>query len=1038
MRENLNPNYKFGNSDVVQLTEIATNQSLMMITSDSQGNFDWRGLVRAPLDRNAMQTTTGSNKYSDLADPWMSIPDEDWSGGRANKWLTDDTSRFYDSKRAQTAFKGIFNAPLDYYSKGFRKAETNCPGSVVWKQVVGAQSYIAVAVQPADSFDAGEIYIHLRRRGTPASPLNVMLATGLSDDSPIASHDYTTSEITDTVSEFAKFTFDPETLSTGTYYIIVSSSNGDSEDHWEVGTSPVSQLSTYISADGEDYAAATFELYYRIAEAQTDERTKFFYYEQLEFMVRQDPLADPDSDYAPSLWLNGEIGQCTSSDENTLTDSGKSWTINQWEGARIGLVYREGAEAFRPVWKRITANSTDTITIEGKWDKLPSDTEGTNYIIVDTPLWQEISGHGLTSYITDIHVIRGSVFFCQGNEAPIVKMRWNGSELEWMELTDVYADYLQSVRDQKCLMLWRGRNNDENHKRSVERSVLLDWETPWPAFDETVDYIIGQCVTYTADDETKSYVFKADHAAGAWSSSDVNELAVSDDADPNGKPIANVTSAATTSGGLVYTPSVDFGTGDFDQRLYVIDIETFSSSKNAGKVVITLQQSEDNLAFADVQSVTADSTGRWYINAHCNYRYRRLSISPSGSDCSVNNIKVSTTNFPHWEDRITLIDNYGKISKLFEYGAESAKSLWIFQEGMVSSVNFYENTYTLDRINIDELVTTSDEWNASTVATSDVYLPFAWLNGLQRYYNSQLEGKGPDKDEGLPSDRRGRITKILPYPANFFAAVNAGANGYSSVLMFNQNGWHEIYRAPNKGEQIFDMEFQPIYGDRPDRLWIQVGADVIWLAMPSKTLNALQDPNAEYTHESVVISSWFTGGMMDIQKQWQTMKIMADDLVENHQYVEADYQLDDETEWHPIDNYYIESPSQKEEINPSGSVEGKKFRYRLRIMTDDYTKTPHINVVVVEAVGRVDIKYSYAFTARNIKWKPDLNGEYEEIEPFEVQCIIDDWADRLAKLRLNCRYKIFDNKIVYLDASQTSVFNELQEGYLASITVNEL
>ena len=175
------------------------------------------------------------------------------------------------------------------------------------------------------------------------------------------------------------------------------------------------------------------------------------------------------------------------------------------------------------------------------------------------------------------------------------------------------------------------------------------------------------------------------------------------------------------------------------------------------------------------------------------------------------------------------------------------KSLWIVQEGMLSSINKVDgsvNTYTHDRINMDELQTTAEMWNGKAMTTVDVYLAWGWLNGLQRYYNTQLEGKGPDHDEGLPFDRQGRVTQIVSYPSNFFISIDAGTEGYSCVMQFNQSGWHEIYRAPNPGERIFDMAFQPIYGDRPDRLWINVGDDIIWLAMPSKILYAIHDPKA--------------------------------------------------------------------------------------------------------------------------------------------------------------------------------------------------
>jgi len=167
---------------------------------------------------------------------------------------------------------------------------------------------------------------------------------------------------------------------------------------------------------------------------------------------------------------------------------------------------------------------------------------------------------------------------------------------------------------------------------------------------------------------------------------------------------------------------------------------------------------------------------------------------------------------------------------------------------------------------------------------------------------------------------------------------------------------------------------------------------------------------------------------------------MADYLDGVNCWIEADYQLDDEETWHPIPtNPYDTSPQQEENFAADNeSINGKKLRYRLRLQTTDYHKTPKVNVVLIKAVGRVDIKYSYSFAFRNIKYKADLTGEYEELEPYDLDEILSDWANRLVTLRMNSAYKIFDNKRVFLDALQTSVVYEKGEGYLSQITLTEI
>lgn len=1035
-RVNADYHEKQGISNIFTLTNVVTNESVALIPSDTEGNLSWSGITKAPLTRNAMQTTSSSGEWSDLEYPWQAIQQEDWAGGRANLRFSTDKSRFFDSKRAQTAFNScIYNAPLEYYSDGSiaRAVSTNCPDSLYWEKVSGPKKYITVKFICGTITSAGEVYIHLRRRGTPTSPLVVELCSGLSSPTILATHSYTTSEITDTLAEFRKFTFDTVTLTaTNTYYVRVHCDEATADDYWQVGCNKTSADKTFISSDGTNFTGATFEMFYRVSIPQTDQRCKFFTYEQLQFCVRQQ-----GENGIPTLLLNGEIGKATGGTGTTITETGKSWTTDQWKGARIGLVYSTGSQEHVSCWKTIESNTSDTITVDSDWTVNPA--SGTVYIINDTPLWQTITGHGLTAHVTDIHVISGTVYFAQGDYVAARKMRWHNGAFEFKELTGIYATFLQSVRDSQAMMLWRARNDGIAGKRTVDRSVLLDWETSatsWTAIETAL---------VTSDDRTQvsSAVTNGSTVTTTTSigGTNVQRVTVSDS---NGtKTTTTEVLAHNPLRTSVATESKDFTTCDYDSKEYEISITNFSSENNTGSCVIMLQESEDGNAWFDVQSVSAKSAGKYYIHAHCQFRYRRFVITATGTNCTVNNISITTSQIPHFLDPVILQDNYGKITRLFEYGAEQEKSLWVFQEGMVSSINktgTVNATYHLDRINLDELQTTAEQHNGNAVGTSDVYLMFGWLNGLQRFYNTQLEGKGYDHDEGLPEDMRGRVTQILSYPSNSFVSVDAGPDGYSSVMLFNGNGWHNIYKAPNKGERIWDIGFQPIYGDRPDRMWINIGDDIIWLAMPSKVIYALHDPNAEYTHESVVTSAWITGGMAEVNKLWQSLSIMADYIDGVNCWIEADYQLDDEDAWHPIpNNPYMTSPQQEEEFaSETESINGKKLRYRLRLQTTDKHKTPKVNVVLIKALGKVDVKFSYSFSFRNIKWKPDLMGEYEDIEPYELDYVLNQWANELATLRLNSAYKIFDGKKVFLDAVQTSVVKEKSEGYLGMITLTEI
>ena len=144
---------------------------------------------------------------------------------------------------------------------------------------------------------------------------------------------------------------------------------------------------------------ASYDLYYRLAEAQSGYVSKFFMYKSLMFMIRQKPNG------TPKLYMNGLIAQASGGTANTISLSGAGWETDMWKGARIGITYGHASEGQISNWRTITGNDSFTITVDKDWDYTYPSNE-CQFLIVDTPIWIEITGHGLTSAVTDIHVIQ--------------------------------------------------------------------------------------------------------------------------------------------------------------------------------------------------------------------------------------------------------------------------------------------------------------------------------------------------------------------------------------------------------------------------------------------------------------------------------------------------------------------------------------------------------------------------------------------------------------------------------------------------------
>ena len=1067
------------NTHHVSLTD--GEKTVGLIVCDSKGAADPFNISMSPNQRSSLRTKSGTTKYEDLEEPWSATAQDDWSGGRAQEDWETDTTKFFDSKRCQTAFNQIYCAPLERYATGLKDSVTNYPGSVIWKTVQGGTHY-ACKIELTEAMTVGEIYILLRRRGTPKAGLTVCLASGNPDD-VIQAHTYTTEEIKDVLSEWKKFTFANNNLAAGAYWITVTTTAGDTSGYWQIGFKQIlNNFRTYFrknhNAGWQIYP--NFDIYFRMAAEDSGRQNRFFIYKQLSFALSQLPTG------SPKLYVNGDIGMADSNlgQLNKVIDATKSWKNDQWKGCRVGIIQGTGIAETVSVWRTVLSNDATSLMLDENY--LITQDATTTYVITDTEMFYEIPAgtHGLTAYVTDIVIANDIIFFAQGDATPIRKLKWsNGS---WLSMADQFthnvmpiggqtptattinncATYLQTVRDTNGgLLLWRGQNNDNNHQISISHTAVTDWLTSpitvcnltasaevVPA-NELVDLLFQQMqeeniteneydayldlISYRISDEQqvkKSLVSLLDElkTAGTITQAQYNSYI----------SMINIqASLVNPFENEVVSPGVDFGKPDDVSVMYKITIGNITGEEHP-VFKITLQSSEDNIVYEDVDSVEADTANSvLYMACSSKRRYRRVKAEiTAGTKSKLYSLKVETVNYSKFVGAYTFNDSWGKITGLAEYPMmmnSQFKTLWIMREGMVHSIS---SEGTVDVINLPELANVMEEWNGKTSMVHNVYFYFRWMTGsIQRYYNQQLDSVGPDRDTGLPEDRRGQISDMMGYPGRYFCAVDAGDTGYSSVLLNNNSGWHEIYRAPNIGERITALGYQAISGDRPDRLWISVGDDIVWLVMPSNTLKAYYDSMAEYVYESVLVSSWYSIGMVDVIKQWGSMNVMAENLIKDNVYIEADYQIDQDPAWYPMTADYTESPTQEIKFKSTFGISAKRLRYRLRLQTNDMKATPFIKAVVLKTVIKVPTKYNFGMSCRNLMDDVNLCGEPEDITPWQRLETLIEWADNATALRMRAFTYPYDDRVVFLDPPNISNLREKDTpGMLMTISLNEI
>lgn len=436
-----------------------------------------------------------------------------------------------------------------------------------------------------------------------------------------------------------------------------------------------------------------------------------------------------------------------------------------------------------------------------------------------------------------------------------------------------------------------------------------------------------------------------------------------------------------------------------------------------------------------------DSTNKTTIIHQCRDATNGLEIWRHQNSDATGLISSSKSAVKDWGTDLSfaavvpLQDERGRFTNAVEYG-DTTKVPWVIREGSV----FQIVSNKPDEIPLRELATMMDTFNGLAVMVHNVYLYFSWGQGIERYYDKTLDDVGPNRDQGLPLGRKGMVSAMVGYPGRYFASIDAGETGYSSVLVNNLSGdgagWHEIYRAPAIGQRIRAMDFQTIPGTTTDKLWVQVGNDLISLNFPSGGLDPLNDENCRYTWESTITCSRMYVNMYDVVKFFRSFKIFADGLSEG-QTVEIDYKINEETEWRTC---YGQIDDEVKELFPveAYGVNGNSITLRLRILTNDSSKTIRGKALVVNNISRVPVKYSFGLPYRLADDDFDILMKPDEMTAAEKQQILDDWATSLTPLIMNCKYRQFDEKIVFIDPIPLNPLAETEERYLGKITIVEI
>ena len=203
---------------------------------------------------------------------------------------------------------------------------------------------------------------------------------------------------------------------------------------------------------------------------------------------------------------------------------------------------------------------------------------------------------------------------------------------------------------------------------------------------------------------------------------------------------------------------------------------------------------------------------------------------------------------------------------------------------------------------------THPENGRGTVRWRDsVYIPSG--NGIYRYVNGNnaavISVVGPDRDDGLPSDRRGSIRHMagshnellvgidastapstiastsVPYQwvSHQGSRVIATDSGYSTILGYNDMGWEVKWQAATSGKGFDSIHVSDAYDKH--RVWWGHNDITHYMDLPSDIINPSEVSEFSYALSGIHETPWVNAGQSEVDKLALNLRIEAQDLSYN-------------------------------------------------------------------------------------------------------------------------------------------------------------
>ena len=290
--------------------------------------------------------------------------------------------------------------------------------------------------------------------------------------------------------------------------------------------------------------------------------------------------------------------------------------------------------------------------------------------------------------------------------------------------------------------------------------------------------------------------------------------------------------------------------------------------------------------------------------------------------------------------------------------------------------------------------------------------------GIYKYINGNIHAvvtvMGPDRDDGVPQDKRGTIKKLAGTHTELLAAVDATTapesvastdvayqwssqpighgstviepdTGKSSIIGWNETGWECKWVAPDPGKAI-DQLLVTNAGQGDYRMWWGYEGNVYHQMVPFDIINPSQLANYEYSAASTHETPWFDAQQTEVDKTALRLKVetsgcSSTETVRVYYYI--DYSSTQKELGTITTNQVTTFPFKNDDDEPVGET-FRSIKIQIDLARESGTsktiikKTPDVISVSLEYRKKLEAKWGHAVEL-------DLHKNYKGNSPKDLR-----------------------------------------------------